>query len=84
MDTIKTFLDALYSSPHYAFGWIVLALLAILPAIVSGNLVQHYLTQLSKGEITIAVVYKQLLLNLVVLVICVYIMAYAFYLYVFI
>ncbi len=82
MDTIKSFLDALFGSPHYAFGWIVLAFLAILPAIVSGNLVQHYLTRLAKGETTVIAIYKQLLFNLVVLTICVCIMAYAFYLYV--
>lgn len=82
MSAIKAFLESLYAAPHYAFGWIVLACIAILPAIVSGNLVQHYLSKLTKGEITLATVSKSLLLNLVVLVLCVYIIAYALYLYV--
>jgi len=83
MDTIRTILQAIYDSPHYAFGWIVIACLAVLPAIVSGNLVQHYLTRLGKGEIPITAAGKLLLLNIAVLTTCVSIMAYAFYLYVF-
>lgn len=54
MDNIKHFLEALYNSPHYSFGWIVVAFLVIIPAIVSGNLIQHYLSKLSHGEIKFA------------------------------
>jgi len=82
MDTIKTFYAALYNSPHYSFGWVVFACMAILPAIVSGNLVQHHLTRLAKNKASFAKEGKPLLFNAVILALCICIIAHAFYLYV--
>ena len=81
METIKTFLEGLYQSPHYSYGWLVLAALAILPAIVSGNLVQHDLSRLIRGKNQHVGNIKPLLLNTAILLICVSIIAYATYLY---
>ena len=81
MEAIKTFLVALYQSPHYSYGWLVLAALSILPAIVSGNLVQHDLSRLMRGEIQHVGLIKSLLLNSAILLICVCIITYASYLY---
>ena len=81
MDAIKSFLQTLVNSPHYSFGWIVVAVLAILPAIVSANLIQHELSRLfnekssNKGHI------KALLINVIVLFVSVGVISYAFYLY---
>ncbi len=82
MDAIKTFLEMLFNSPHYAHGWLVLAALAILPAIVSGNLIQHDISMLLTGKNIKQNFYKTLLLNIAILLICIAIIANAFYLYV--
>jgi len=82
MDAINTFYEALYNSPHYSFGWVAFACLAILPAIVSGNLVQYHLTRLAKSEAGLAKEGKLLPFNAVVLAICIFIIAYAFHLHV--
>ncbi len=82
MDKIIDILNLIYNSPQYSFGWLVVACLATLPAIVSGNLVQHYLVKFTKNDTARNSFYKPLLLNLAILTLCVCIMAYAFYLYV--
>lgn len=50
MVTISSFLQALHNSPQYSFGWIVLAFLSVLPAIVSANMVQQNLSLFIKGQ----------------------------------
>ncbi len=82
MNTIKTFLETLSNSPHYSYGWLVLAALAILPAIVSGNLIQVDLSKLFKYKFKQAHTIKSLLLNISILLVCICIFAYAFYLYI--
>jgi len=82
MDTIKTFIEALSNSPHYAYGWLVLAALAILPAIVSGNLILQDLAKLLNNNSNQTVIAKSLLFNFIILLICICILAYAFYVYV--
>ena len=84
MDTIKTFLEALFNSSHYSYGWIVLAALAVLPAIVSANLIQHDLSMLISGKSKLNQLAKPLLFNITVLLVCICVMAYAFYLYIWI
>lgn len=81
METIRGFLETLYNSPHYSFGWIIAACLSILPALVSANLVQYYLGKLKHGEIKLANASKLLLFNISILISCISIMSYAFYLY---
>jgi len=82
METIKAFLDTLYHSPHYSYGWLVLAALSILPAIVSGNLVQSDIFNLISRKKSISEIIKPIILNISILTICISIIAYAFYLYV--
>lgn len=84
MEATKTFIESIFSSPHYAYGWLVLAILAILPAIVSGNIIQHDLSKLFNGQSSLAETVKPLVFNLTILVICIGVIAYAFYLYVWI
>lgn len=84
MDAIKTFLEGLFNSPHYSHGWLVLAVLAILPAIVSVNLVQQDLSKLISGESKLKQTTKALLFNITILLVCICVMAYAFYLYIWI
>ena len=84
MDEFKTFLEALFNSQHYSYGWIVLAALAILPAIVSANLIQHDLSMLISGKSKLNQLTKPLLFNITVLLVCISVMAYAFYLYIWI
>jgi len=82
MESVKTFIETIANSPHYSYGWLVLAVLSILPAIVSGNLIQQDLTKLIKNTSEPNQIAKPLLFNTVILLICICIMAYAFYLYV--
>jgi hypothetical protein len=82
MDTAKNFFETLYNSPHYTYGWIILAVLAILPAIVSGNLIQHDLSKYLSGKISLKKILKPMLYNMVIFIACICIMAYAFYVYV--
>lgn len=82
MDVIKNFLEALFNSAHYSYGWLVLAVLSILPAIVSGNLIQHDISKYISGKKNINQVAKPLALNLVIFLACICIMSYAFYLYI--
>ncbi len=84
MDTIRNFLEALSNSPHYSYGWLILAALSILPAIVSGNLIQHDLSKYFSRKISINQLAKPLLYNTIIFVTCISVMAYAFYLYVWI
>lgn len=81
MDAIKTFLQAVVESPHYSFGWIVVAVLAILPAIVSANLIQHELGMLFNAKSRSKGLIKTLLINFLVLFVSVSVISYAFYLY---
>ena len=81
MDAIKTFLQALYNSPHYSFGWVVLALLAILPAIVSVNLIQHDISKLFRDKNSSRDLVKSLVINILVLIVSISVISYAFYLY---
>ncbi len=81
MDTVKNFIEALFNAPHYSYGWLVLAALAILPAIVSGNLIQQDLSNYISGKSEFNQITKPLLLNLIIFIICTCILAYAFYLY---
>ena len=81
MEAIKTFLHALVDSPHYSYGWVVVAVLAAIPAIVSVNLIQHELSKFfgennkNKGMI------KTLSINFAVLLVSISAISYAFYLY---
>jgi len=84
MDVIKTFLETLLNSPHYSYGWLIFAALAILPAIVSANLIQHELSKLINGKTKINQIAKTLLFNTSILLVCICVMAYAFYQYVWI
>ncbi len=84
MDVIKNFLETLLNSPHYSYGWLVLAALSILPAIVSGNLIQHDLSKYISGKNSLKLITKPLLVNLIIFITCICIMAYAFYLYIWI
>ncbi len=81
MDTIKTFLEMLINSPHYSFGWIVAAILAILPAIVSVNLIQHDLSRLIRGANAGSDIIKTLCKNILILLVSISVIAYAYYLY---
>jgi uncharacterized membrane protein len=84
MDAIAAFVENLLNLPHYSYGWLVVAVLAILPAIISANLVQHELSKLMKGQNDRYRTLKSLLFNIVLLLICISVIAYAFYLYVWI
>ncbi len=84
MDVIKNFFEALFNSAHYSYGWLVLAILSILPAIVSGNLIQHDLSKFITGKINLNQVAKPLLFNLIIFLVCICVMAYTFYLYIWI
>ncbi len=81
MDAIKTFLGALFNSPHYSYGWLALAALTILPAIVSANLIQHDISKLISGKSKSNQIAKPLLFNITILLVCISVMAFAFYLY---
>ena len=81
MDTIKTFFEALYHSPHYSFGWIIAAILAILPAIVSVNLIQHDLGKLITEKGINKTILYSLLQNLLIMLVSLSVISYAFYLY---
>ncbi len=81
MEAIKTFLEMLINSPHYSFGWIIAALLAILPAIVSVNLIQHDLSKLVRGINTDSDIIKTLCKNILILLVSISVIAYAYYLY---
>jgi len=63
MEAIKTFLESIFTSPHYSYGWLVLAVLAILPAIVSGNIIQHDLCKLFNRKASLIQSAKPLLFN---------------------
>jgi len=56
--------------PVYRYGLMLFALLAIVPAIVSGNMAQHLASKLTKNQIDMKTI-KQLALNLVVFIGCV-------------
>jgi hypothetical protein len=84
MDTVMNFLETLSNSPHYSYGWIILAVLAILPAIVSVNLLQHDLSKYLSGKTSLKQIAKPMLYNVVIFIVCICIMAYAFYIYVWI
>ena len=81
MDGIKNFIQALIASPHYSYGWILLACLAILPAIVSANLVQQEITKLFSRRPDKQPDIFALLVNVLILLISIAIITYAFYLY---
>jgi hypothetical protein len=84
MDAIAVFVKNLLNSPHYSYGWLVVAVLAILPAIISANLVQHNFSKLIKGQDDRYQILKSLLFNVVMLSICISVIAYAYYLYIWI
>jgi len=84
MEAIKTFLESIFTSPHYSYGWLVLAVLAILPAIVSGNIIQHDLCKLFNRKASLIQSAKPLLFNVTILLLCIAVIAYAFYLYIWI
>ena len=81
MESIVSFLQALYQSPHYSFGWLVLAGLALLPAIVSANLIQHDLSKLIRNKSETKKLLVLILKNTIILMISISVISYAFYLY---
>lgn len=84
MEAIKSFLENIFASPHYAYGWLVLAALAFLPAIVSGNIIQQDLSKFFNGQTSLNQTVIPLLLNLAILILCLGVIGYAFYLYIWI
>ena len=81
MDTFKSIFEALMNSPHYAFGWLFLAILTILPAIVSANLIQHELSKVFNRKEGEKLDLNALIKNIFILLIAISIIAYAYYLY---
>lgn len=77
MDQITETIEAIAALPIYNYGWLVFAILAFIPALVSGNMTQHLATQLLKREIDPARAIKPLLANLVLFVICLAVLVYA-------
>jgi len=84
MDALKNFFEALFNSAHYSYGWLVLAVLSILPAIVSGNLIQHDFSKYISGKKSLNQVARPLLYNLIIFLACICAMSYTFYLYIWI
>lgn len=82
MEAIKEFFLALVNSPHYSYGWVLLAVLAILPAIVSANLVQLEISKILNRKSGKTLDMNALLINTLILAVSIGVMAYAFYLYV--
>lgn len=64
------FINEISAMPVYRYGLMLFALLAIVPAIVSGNMAQHLASKLTKNQIDMKTI-KQLALNLVVFIGCV-------------
>ena len=64
------FINEISAMPVYRYGLMLFALLAIVPAIVSGNMAQHLASKLTKNHIDMKTI-KQLALNLAVFIGCV-------------
>ena len=66
----------------YRYGLVLFAVLLIVPAIVSGNMVQHLATKIINKETTLNAGFKSLAGNFLVFIISVGIICYAIYSYV--
>ncbi|MDG1249646.1 MAG: hypothetical protein P8O75_03340 [Gammaproteobacteria bacterium] len=64
------FIIELSALPVYSYGLVLFSLIAIVPAIVSGNMAQHLASQLIKGNANIQLV-KHLAFNLTIFIACV-------------
>ena len=64
------FIIELSALPVYSYGLVLFSLIAIVPAIVSGNMAQHLASQLVKGNATTQNA-KNLALNLIIFIACV-------------
>ena len=65
----------------HRYGWLFVAAVALIPALVSGNMLQFYLTKLFRQKAPVAVLLKPVLGNLLILVICTTVIATAMYLH---
>ncbi len=80
VDSFIAFILEVGSQPRYSHGWILFGILSIIPAIISGNVLQHTLTKLWRKEKPLAEVAITLLLNLMGLIFFTAIIAISIYL----
>ena len=76
-------LETISQLPIYRYGLIFFAVALLIPAIVSGNMVQHLVTLVFKDPASISKHLKYLLGNLVIFFICAAVILYAIYIYAF-
>ena len=75
------FIREIPNLPIYRYGLVLFAVLLIVPAIVSGNMVQHLATKIVRREISISDGFKALAGNLLVFITSVGVICYAIYVY---
>lgn len=81
MDCLIAFILKVGSQPQYSHGWLLFGVLSILPAIISGNVLQHTLTKIWRKDKAFAEVSGTLLLNLFGLIFFTAIIAIVIYRY---
>ncbi len=81
MDSLIAFIMDVASQPRYSYGWVLFGTLAVLPAIISGNALQHTLTKLFLREEYFKDVAGTLLFNFVGLIFFTAIIAIPIYRY---
>jgi hypothetical protein len=67
--------------PIYRYGLIFFAVVLLVPAVVSGNMVQHIITSIIKDRSSASSQLKPLFGNLAIFIICAAIIYYAVYIY---
>ena len=67
--------------PIYRYGLIFFAVVLLVPAVVSGNMVQHIITSIIKDRSSASSQLKPLLGNLAIFIICAAIIYYTVYIY---
>ncbi len=75
------FIREIPNLPIYRFGLVLFALLLIVPAIVSGNMVQHLATRIVSKKLSLSQGIKPLAGNFLIFIASVGIICYAIYVY---
>ncbi len=81
LETLAQIYTSIEAWGLHRYGWLFIAAVLVIPAVVAGNMVQFYLTALVRRKAPAASLIKPLVGNFLVLMICSTVIAVAFYLY---
>ena len=81
MDTLTSIFNAIESLGIHRGGWIFVAALAVIPALVGGNMLIFYLDKVLKREVSLRAAWRPLLANFLVALISASVIGTAIYVY---